>query len=134
MDKGVWSCMMTMSKEDLERLQDFPRILMLLADCMDASKGVIGDKGQQDLRWLSEQIDKLIEDRGRAWFRELRLESIILDRDGQLSQAQAEVERLTGFCKGIIDGNWDTVTHPIEYIEYIRGIARQVLIAKEIRG
>ena len=62
-----------MNEADLERIRELPQKLMLLADALDASKGIIGDEGQQDLRWLSEQLP------------------LILD---QLVQTQEEVDRL----------------------------------------
>ena len=51
------------NEADIKRLRELVPGLMLLADYLDASKGVLGDEGQEDLRWLSAKLPKLMEER-----------------------------------------------------------------------
>ena len=93
---------MPIDDTDLKRLRELPRTLMLLADALDARLGSISNEGQQDLRWLSKQLPKILEERKQV---ELDLQEAKLNQKhivghlkestGQLAQAKEKVERLS---------------------------------------
>ena len=56
---------MPIDESDRQRLLELVPKLMLLADWIDMKSGSIEDEVQQDLRWLSEQLPLLLEERER---------------------------------------------------------------------
>lgn len=83
---------MPVNEADQLRLLELPPKLMLLADTLDVTWPSTNDKWQQDLRWLSEQLPKLLEELA-AW---LTIGAAFDDCAKELAEAQAGVKRLTG--------------------------------------
>ena len=91
----------------LERLQGLPPKLMLTADNLDALVGIgvrDADGAQQDLRWLSEQLPRLLEEQEARCQAANEMMDEILELTGsrrlvreQLAQAKEEVVRLVKF-------------------------------------
>ena len=105
---------MPINEADLQRLQKLVPKLMRIADTLDATwEWSKNDVIQQDLRWLSEQLPRLLEEReqARAFLDEanenLQLNALSVQKfyketlalTEQLEQAQAEMERLRQFAE-----------------------------------
>jgi len=134
---------MTINDEDLQRLQELPRKLMLLAGDLDALRWIrVDDETQQDLRWLSEQLPKLLEERWdllqqngqlKAQSGQVELaQEMARDLEQQLAQAQTEVERLRLFAELVTKLNDREGLEPAS-LWHVMEMAKQALNSGEAK-